>query len=112
MQLVLKWLLTTVAILFTASLIPGVAISGFWSAFLLAALLALLNVTIKPLLIVLTLPINILTLGLFILVINALIIWFASTIVKGFSVSGFGAAFLFSLVLSIFSYLLNSLTKN
>jgi putative membrane protein len=111
MNLILKWLLTAVAIMCSAYLVPGIFVSGFWTAFWLAALLALLNVTLKPILILLTLPINILTLGLFIFIINALIIWFASTLLKGFSVDGFLSALLFSLVLSIFSYAFNTILK-
>ncbi|MCX6796462.1 MAG: phage holin family protein [Candidatus Falkowbacteria bacterium] len=111
MNLILKWLLTAVAIMLSAYLVPGVIVSGFWTAFWLAALLALLNITLKPLLILLTLPINILTLGLFIFVINAVIIWFASTLLKGFGVDSFFSALLFSLVLSIFSYLFNVILK-
>jgi putative membrane protein len=109
MNLIIKWLVTTAAIMISASLITGVSINGFWSALCLAAVLALFNVTLKPLLIILTLPINILTLGLFIFVINTLIILISSTIVKGFSVSGFWPAFVFSIAISIFSYLLNIL---
>lgn len=101
MPLLLKWLATAVAILIAGYFIPGVVVAGFWSALILAAVLGLLNISIKPLLIILTLPINILTLGLFTLIINALIIMLASTIVKGFEVGGFINALLFGIVLMI-----------
>lgn len=107
MKLFLKWLIMAAAILITAYLIPGVAISGFWAALWLALFLGVINVILKPILIVLTLPINILTLGLFTFVINALMILLASSVIKGFSVSGFWTALLFSVVLSIISYVLN-----
>lgn len=110
-MIILKWLFTAIAIMFSAYLVPGIVVGSFWTAFWLAALLALLNITLKPILILLTLPINILTLGLFIFIINALIVWFASTLLKGFAVDGFVSALLFSLVLSIFSYIFNVLIK-
>jgi putative membrane protein len=99
------------AILITGRLLPGVAIAGIWTAIWLSIFLAILNVTIKPVLLILTLPVNILTLGLFTFVINALVILLASSIIKGFEVQGFWVAMLFSIVLSLISYLLNSFVK-
>lgn len=84
----------------------GVHLKNFWSAIVLAFVLAILNAIIKPLLIILTLPITILTLGLFLFVINALIILFADKLIGGFSVDGFWWALLFSLLLSIITSLL------
>lgn len=107
MNLFLKWLITALAILISAYAIPGVAISGVWAALWLAVFLGVVNIVIKPILILITLPINILTLGLFTFVINALLILLSSTVIKGFTVSGFWQAMLFSIVLSIFSYILN-----
>lgn len=101
MSILLKWLSSATAILIVAYILPGVVVAGLWSALVLAIILGLLNVSIKPLLILLTLPINVLTLGLFTLVINALIILLASSIVKGFIVGGFLNALLFSLILTI-----------
>jgi len=92
----------------SAYLLPGVTLSGFGAALLAALVLGLLNVFIKPILLLLTLPINILTLGLFTLVINALVIMVVSAIVPGFHVSGFWYALLFSVVLSIVLWLINS----
>ncbi len=99
------------SILLSAYLIPGVAVSGFWAALWLALFLGVVNVVIKPILIILTLPINILTLGLFTFVINALLILLASSVIKGFEVSGFWTAMLFGIVLSVISYVLNMLFK-
>lgn len=111
MSILLKWLVTAAAILITAYLLPGVSVSGLWAALWLAVFLGIINIIIKPILIIFTLPINILTLGLFTFVINALLILLASSVIKGFEVSGFLAAFGFSIVLSIISYVLNSLFK-
>jgi putative membrane protein len=111
MNIFLKWLLTTAAIILTGILVPGITVGSFWTAFWLALLLGLLNVTLKPLLVILTLPINIITLGMFVFVINALMVWLASTVIKGFEVEGFLAALLFSVVLSIIGYFLNELIK-
>jgi putative membrane protein len=111
MFILLKWLVSTVSILIASYLIPGVVVAGLWTAFILAIVLGLLNVVIKPLLILFTLPINILTLGLFTLVINALIVLLASSIVKGFEVGGFFNALLFSIVLTIIQTLFELILK-
>ncbi|SRR6056297_1199794 len=110
MNILLKWLATTAAILIGAYLVPGVEVAGLWPALWVALFLGLLNVTLKPILIVLTLPINILTFGLFTFIINTLLILLISSVVQGFEISGFLNALIFSLALSIFSYLLNFLT--
>lgn len=107
--MILKWLILVLAILITAYFIPGASMGGFWPALWLALFLGIVNVTLKPILIILTLPINILTLGLFTFVINALLILLASSVIKGFDIKGFFAALLFSIFLSIISYLLNTL---
>ncbi len=107
MSIILKWLISTVAVILASYLLPGVALAGFWAALWVALFLGLINVIIKPILVILTLPINILTLGLFTFVINALLILLASSVIQGFSVSGFWIAMLFSIILSIFTYLLN-----
>lgn len=92
-----------------AYVIPGVTVSSFFSALWVALFLGIVNMLLKPFLILITLPINILTLGLFTFVINGLIILFASSVVKGFQVSGFWVAVLFSIVLSIINFLMNLL---
>lgn len=109
MNFILKIVLTAVAVLVIAHFLPGVSVVNFTSAVIVAVVLALLRVTIKPLLIILTLPVTILTLGLFLLVINALIISLADNLIDGFNVTGFWTALLFSLILSIFESILYSL---
>lgn len=109
MYILLRWLIMTLAVMLAAWLIPGVSITGVWSAFWLAAFLGILNAIVRPILILLTLPITILTLGLFTLVINAALVLLASTVIRGFDPGGFWLAMLFSVVLAFISYLLNRL---
>lgn len=103
MTLVIHTLITALAIIVSAYLIPGVKVHSFTTAILVAIVLGLLNVFIKPLLIFLTLPVTILTLGLFLFVINAFIILMVGSIVPGFRVDGFWWAVLYSIVLSLVS---------
>lgn len=107
MELIINWVVSALAILVTAYFLPGVAVSGFLTALAVAVVLGILNLFIKPILIVLTLPINILTLGLFTLVINAFLIWLIPFIVPGFRLSGFLSAFLFALILAIVMWVLH-----
>lgn len=104
-----KILVTALAALIVSYLLPGVSIDSGTSAILLAVVLALLNSFIKPILIILTIPITVLTLGLFLLVINMLIIRLSSEIVAGFHVAGWWAALWFSILLSLVTYLIESL---
>ncbi|MBQ4113826.1 phage holin family protein [bacterium] len=103
MIILIKWLALSLAIMFVGWVIPGITISNFVTALLAAVVIALVNTVIKPILIFLTLPINILTLGLFILVINALLFMFVAYLVPGIEVDGFWSAFLGALLLSILS---------
>ena len=103
------WILNSISVYATASLLKGVEIKNFWSAVFVAAILALINVFIKPILVILSLPITILTFGLFVWVINALIIMFVDALVEGFKVKSFGWALLFGLVMSVISWILFSL---
>ncbi len=107
MRLVVKWLVMTISIGITAYLIPGIKLGGFTSALLVALFLGIVNTLIRPFLILITLPINILTLGLFTFVINAVLVLLASKVVSGFVVNGFWWAMLFSIVLSIVQHILN-----
>lgn len=109
MILILKWLLMAASIMISAYLIPGVTINSFFSALFVALFLGIVNILIRPVLILITLPINILTLGLFTFVINAVLVLLASSVIKGFEVSGFWTAMLFSVVLSVVNYVLNGL---
>jgi putative membrane protein len=107
MGFLVNWLIYALAIFITAHLLPGVRLSGYAAALATAVVLGLANTFIKPLLLLLTLPLNILTLGLFTLVINALLIMLTSAVVPGFSVAGFWHALLFSLVLTIVNFALS-----
>jgi len=106
--LLIRWLFLTIAILVAAHLIEGIEVKGFWSAFFAAAILGVLNAFFRPILILLTLPINIMTLGLFTFVINAVLMMMVSGVVGGFEVHGFWSALLGSLVISVVSWFLNS----
>ena len=101
MKLIIHLLVSTLAVLIAAYIIPGVVVAGFWNALVLAVVLGVLNTVLRPILIFLTLPLTILTLGLFTLVINTLLILLASYLVPGFIVTSFLQAFLFSIVLSL-----------
>jgi putative membrane protein len=106
--IIIRWLTLTVAIVFTSYLLEGIQISGFLSALLAAAMLGILNAFFRPIALLLTLPINILSLGLFTFIINALMLKMASGIITGFDVVGFWSAVFGSLLISIISWLLNS----
>ncbi len=100
MKLILKWLLSAVALLAVAYIYPGVVVSSFGSALLAALVIGLFNMILRPLLVLLTLPVTLITLGLFLFVINALMFWAASGVLSGFHVQGFAAALLGSLIYS------------
>jgi putative membrane protein len=107
MGIIIKILLTGVAALIAAYILPGVTIAGFGSALILAVVLALLNAVVRPLLVILTIPVTVITLGLFLLVINAVIILLADALIGGFNVDGFLWALVFSVVLSIIEAILD-----
>lgn len=101
-RLIFKWIAFALVIMFVAWLIPGINIENFWVAMIAAVVIALINAVIKPILMLLTLPINIMSLGIFTLVINAILFMFVAYVVPGIEVSGFVSAFLGSLLLAIF----------
>ncbi|HSW89592.1 MAG TPA: phage holin family protein [Patescibacteria group bacterium] len=101
MKILINWLVSALAIVVTAYLLPGVHIATFVTALVLAVVLGVINAFIKPVLLLLTLPITIVTLGLFALVLNALFILLAAAIVPGFTVDGFLWALIFGIVLSL-----------
>ena len=109
MLLCLRWIGFALIIMFIAWVVPGINVAGFLNALIVAIVMAFINVFIKPALILVTLPINIVTLGLFTLVINALLFMFAGFIAPGFEVDGFFSAFIGALLLSILSVGLNSI---
>jgi len=111
MNTIIRFLLTGVAVILTAYLLPGVSVDSYLTALIVALVLAIVNLIVKPILILFTIPITILTLGLFLLVINALMILLTAYFVDGFTVDGFWWALAFSLVLSIFNSVFTSLTK-
>lgn len=109
-MLILVWILNAIALLIVAYILPGITVASFGSALIAALVLGLLNMLVKPLLVLLTLPITIVTLGLFLLVLNALLFWFAGSILRGFHVSGFwwavAGAVLYSIISGLFSRLI------
>ncbi|MFS8158943.1 MAG: phage holin family protein [Candidatus Roizmanbacteria bacterium] len=111
MGLILQLIIQALSVYVTAQFLPGVQITGLYSALLVAVTLGLVNIFIKPIISLFALPFTILTLGLFSLVINALMIMIVDYFVDGFEVSGFVAALLFSLILSIVSMLFSQFTK-
>lgn len=108
MGLLVRWLVLTAAIVIASYLISGIEVSGFFSAFFAAAILGILNIFFRPILFILTLPINLLTFGLFTFVINALLLKMASGVISGFQVHGFWSAVFGALVISVVNWLLNS----
>lgn len=111
MKILLRWLINTIAIMLMALYLPGIGVSSFYAALIAALVLGILNALIRPLIVLLTLPVNILTLGLFTLIINAFLFWFTSTIVKGFIVAGFWPAFWGALIMSVVSWITSWLIK-
>ncbi|WP_119964388.1 phage holin family protein [Simplicispira lacusdiani] len=108
MKLLAKWLLSAAALLFVAYLYSGVQVQSFTSALIAALVIGLFNVVLRPVLVVLTLPVTIVTVGLFLFIINALMFWAAAGVLDGFHVNGFGAALLGSLIYSALGLLIES----
>jgi putative membrane protein len=106
--LLLRWLVLTVAVLAASGSLDGIHVDGLWPAFAAAATLGVLNAFLRPLLILLTLPINILTLGLFTFLINALLLMIVSAVIPGFAVRGFWTAVLGALIIGVVSWILNA----
>jgi len=111
MKLIIKLLLTAVAVVILAKILPGVSVEGYVSAIIVAVVLALLRLIVKPILVFLTLPVTIITLGLFLLVINAIIILMADAFIDGFAVRNFWWALLFSILLSVLQSIFNSFVE-
>jgi putative membrane protein len=108
MRLVIKWLLSALALLALTYIYTGVQVSSFTSALIAAAVIGLLNMVVRPVLVVLTLPVTIVTLGLFLFVINALLFWAASGLLQGFHVNGFVAALIGSLIYSLLGLIIEA----
>ena len=112
MNIILRFLLNGLAVLATAYLLPGVDVADYQTALWTALVLSIANIIIKPLLILFTIPITVMTLGLFLLVINAIIILLVENFVSGFTVDGFWWALAFSLIMSIFNSIIDDLLKD
>ena len=111
MGFIKRMVLSALAVIIGAYILPGVEVDGFFTALIVALILAFLNSTVKPILVIFTIPITILTLGLFLLVINSIMILLADWFISGFEVSGIGWAFLLSIVLTILNSLFSDLNK-
>ena len=109
MRILLAWLINAIALVAVAYLVPSITVSSFASALVAALILGLVNAVIRPVLVLLTLPVTLLTLGLFIFVINGLLFWFVGSFLRGFVVNGFWAGFIGSILFSIVSWLLSAL---
>lgn len=112
MKIIFKILITAGALLVVEKLISGISIDNFYTALIIALILGVINLTIRPVLLLLTFPINFLTLGLFTFVINGLLFWFVATFVDGFIVSGFLIAILGAFVISLFKWFGDKIVDN
>ncbi|MDZ7938404.1 MAG: phage holin family protein [Rhodoferax sp.] len=108
MKLLVKWLLSAVALLAVANLYGGVQVSSFGAAMVAALVMGLLNAVVRPILVILTLPLTLITLGLFLFVINAAMFWAAASVLDGFQVQGFAAALIGSLIYTVLGLVIES----
>jgi putative membrane protein len=111
-MLLFQWLLYAIALILVSRIVPGFTVQGLWPALIASLVIGLLNATVGFFLKIITFPLSILTLGIFLLVINALMILLASSIVRGFHVRGFGPAFWGAVVLALLGMLIRAFTKN
>jgi putative membrane protein len=111
LKIIANWVLNALALLLVSKIVTGITLVDFWSALVAVFVMALVNALIKPVLLLLTLPITILSLGLFTFVINALMLLLASQFTPGFKVDGFGTALIASILFSVISMLLRSLVR-
>ena len=107
MKIIIRWLLLAAALLLVAHLYPGVVVNNFGSAMIAAFVIGLLNTLLRPILVLLTLPVTVITLGLFLFVINALMFYFAASMLDGFQVTGFTAALIGSLIYTLCSMVID-----
>ncbi|HJD45052.1 MAG TPA: phage holin family protein [Candidatus Paenalcaligenes intestinipullorum] len=112
MALLLVWILNAVALLIVAYLLPGIVVTSFWAALVAAVVLGLLNAIVKPILLVLTLPVTIVTLGLFLFVVNALVFWLGGSLFEGFRVNGFWWAMIGAILYSLISSFLSGIAAS
>ena len=111
-MLFLRWIINALALLAVANLVPGFHVESFWTALIVALVLGLFNITIRPILLLLTLPINIVTLGVFTFILNSLMLLLASNIVKNFTIDNFWTALVGAVVLWFISLLTNLVLEN
>ncbi|HNU95552.1 MAG TPA: phage holin family protein [Candidatus Paceibacterota bacterium] len=111
MKIILNWVLISVSVFVTTKIISGIIVDPIWVALVVGACLTLFNMFIKPIIKVLTLPLNILTLGLFSLVINSILFWYLGTFIKGFEVSTLVAAFVGAIVVSVINWLFSKVFR-
>jgi putative membrane protein len=109
MRLLAVWLVNALALIAVAYLMPNISVASFWTALVAALVLGLVNAVVRPVLVLLTLPATILTLGLFIFVLNGLLFWMVGSFIEGFHVAGFWAGFFGAIVFSLISWLLSAL---
>ena len=112
MTLIIRWFINALALMLVAYLYSGVQVDGIFAALIAALVLGLVNAIIRPLLVLFTLPVTILTLGLFIFIINAFLFWFVAEVVKGFTVTGFTAALIGSIMFSVVTLLTSWLVSD
>lgn len=110
-MIILRWFINALALILITYVVPGFSVGSFWTALIAALFLGIVNAVVRPILLILTLPINILTLGLFTLVINALMFWFVASFVKGFDILGFWPAFWAALFYWIITWFSNVLIE-
>lgn len=111
LSFIIKWVLSAVAVIIAAYILPGVTVESFWAALVVAVILSLFNAILRPILVILTIPVTILTLGLFLLVINAVIVLLTDAIIGDFYVSGFWWALIFSLVIAILGAIFDNIAE-
>ena len=111
MGIIIRVLISAVAVFLASRVIPGVSVNSFVTALIVAVVLGLLNAFVKPILTILTIPITVITLGLFLIVLNVLMVYLASYLVDGFRVSGFIAALLFSIMVSVVTWLIDAVVN-
>jgi putative membrane protein len=111
MQLLLRWVINALALLVVAYIVPGFHVASFYTALMVALILGIINAVIRPILLLLTLPVTVLTLGLFALILNALLILFVSSIVKGFTIDGFWPALVGGTLLWLIAWITGSMLK-
>lgn len=109
MKIILHWIILSVAVFATTKIISGIVLDPIWVALIVGACLTLFNMFIKPVINILTLPINLITLGLFSLVINGILFWYLGTLIKGFQVTTFSAAFVGALLVSVINWVLKKI---